>query len=204
MGLEEEPANCVNPAIGIISGFLPKHPPRAQRDADGQTVDTIYAVFVDCNPGILQDEYTEAEIEEKKVSHIPFSDAIKAAKINNYFKVQPSLSHPTTIDFLHGIFEEGYDDSGFLIEAKKTSKTNGKSSQGKVAKCKAEPTSMQKEKKQRQKRHKKQAERDKEKAKKEKVDFNVIFDDDSSYSGKSLYLLPYTPCTMSLSLYSAF
>ena len=82
-GLEEESATRVNPAIGIISDFLPKCPPRAQRSADGPTVDTLYAVFVDCNSDILQDDYTVSEMKEKKVSHIPFSDAIKGAKVNN-------------------------------------------------------------------------------------------------------------------------
>ena len=66
------------------------------------------------------------------MSHIPFSDAIKAAKVNNYSKFQPSLPNPATVDFMNGIFEEGYDDSGFLIEMKKSSKTKGKASQGKA------------------------------------------------------------------------
>ena len=48
---------------------------------------------------------------------------------------------------------------------------------------------MQKDKKQRQKRLKKQAQRGKAQAKKSKYDFNTIFDDDSSYTGKSLYSL---------------
>jgi len=113
-GLEEEPANRVNPAIGIISGFLHKCSPRAQRSADGQKVDTLYDVFVDCNSDILQYDYTVSEIKEKQVSHIPFSDAIKAAKVNNYLKFQPSLPHPATANFLNGIYEEGYDDSGFF------------------------------------------------------------------------------------------
>ena len=48
---------------------------------------------------------------------------------------------------------------------------------------------MQKDKKQRQKRHKKQAQRGKTQAKKSKDDFNALFEDDSSYAGKSLYSL---------------
>ena len=132
-GLEEQPATRVNPAIGIISGFLPKCSPRAQISADGPKVDTLYAVFVDCNTDILQDDYTEVEMKEKKVSQIPFSDAIKAAKVTNYLKFYPSLPHPATVNFLNGKYEEGYDDTGFLIEVKKPSKTKGKASQVKVA-----------------------------------------------------------------------
>ena len=154
-GLEEQPATRVNPAIGIISGFLPKRSPRAQTSADGSKVDTLYAVFVDCNTDILQDDYTEVELKDKKVSQIPFSEAIKAAKANNYLKFQPSLPHPATIDFLHGQFHEGYDDNGFLIEVEKQSTSKGKDSQGKAAKSKVKQTSMQKEKKQRQKKRKK-------------------------------------------------
>ena len=81
-GLEEEPATRVNPVIGTISGFLPKCSPRAQISIDGPKVDTLYAVFVDCNTNILQDDYTEVEMKEKKVSQIPFSEAIKAAKVS--------------------------------------------------------------------------------------------------------------------------
>ena len=140
-----ETVEHVKPAIGVISGFLPKRSPRAQRDVDGQKVDTLYAVFVDCSPDMLQADYTDAKMKEKKVLHIPFADAIKAGKISNYFKFQPSsLPHPATVDFLCGIFEEGYDDSGFLIEVAKVSKTKGKSSQGKVTKSTVKPTSMQK------------------------------------------------------------
>ena len=105
-GLEEDPATRVNPAIGIISGFLPKRSPRAQTSADGSTVDTLYAVFVDCNTDILQDNYTEVELKDKKVSQIPFSEAIKAAKANNYLKFQPSFPHLAIIDFLNREFHE--------------------------------------------------------------------------------------------------
>jgi hypothetical protein len=154
-GLEEQPATRVNPAIGIISGFLRKHSPRAQTSADGSKVDTLYAVFVDCNTDILQADYTEVERKDKKVSQIPFSEAIKAAKANNYLKFQPSLPHPATIDFLNQEFHKGYDDNGFLIEMEKPSKTKGKASQGKAAKSKVKQTSMQKDKKQRHKKHKK-------------------------------------------------
>ena len=115
----------------------------------------------------------------------------------------PPLPHPATVNFLSGIFEEGYDDIGFLIEVKKSSKTKRKGCQGKVAKAKVKQTSMQKEKKQGQNRCKQQVERGNEKAKEAKVDFNAILDDDSSYSGKSLYSLPYTPFTISLSPYTA-
>ena len=65
-GLEEEPATRVNPVIGITSGFLPKCSSHAQRSADGPKVDTLYTVFVDCNTDILQDDYTEVEMKEKK------------------------------------------------------------------------------------------------------------------------------------------
>ena len=141
-GLEEDPATRVNPAIGIISGFLPKRSPRAQTSADGSTVDTLYAVFVDCNTDILQDDYTEVELKDKKVSQIPFSEAIKAAKANNYLKFQPSLPHPATINFLNQEFEEGYDEKGFLIEEEKPSNTKGKARKDKVVKCKLKPTTI--------------------------------------------------------------
>jgi len=88
----------------------------------------------------------------------------------------------------------------FLIEGKKPSKTKGKASQVKVAKAKIEQTSMQKDKKQRKKR----AQRGQTKAKKAKDNFNAMFDDDFSYSCKSLYSLPYTPFILSLSLFSTF
>ena len=203
-GMEEHPATRVNPAIGIISGFLPKRSPCAQTSADGSTVDTLYAVFVDCNTDILQDDYTEVELEDKKVTKIPFSAAIKVAKANNYLKFQPSLPHPATIDFLNREFHEGYDDNGFLIEVEKPSKTKGKDSQGKAAKSKAKQTSMQKDKKQRQKKRKKQEQRGKTKAKKTKDAFNAIFDDDSSYAGKFVYSHLHTPFSLSLSLYLVF
>ena len=72
-------------------------------------------------------------MKEKKVSQIPFSDAIKTAKVNNNLNFQPSLPHPATVNFLNGIYKEGYDHNGFLIEAKKPSKTKGKANQVKVA-----------------------------------------------------------------------
>ena len=203
-GMEDEAATRVNPAIGIISGFLPKGSPCAQTSADGSTVDTLYAVFVDCNTDILQDDYTEVELEDKKVTKIPFSAAIKVAKANNYLKFQPSLPHPATIDFLNREFHEGYDDNGFLIEVEKPSKTKGKVSQGKAAKSKAKQTSMQKDKKQRQKKRKKQEQRGKTKAMKTKDAFNAIFDDDSSYAGKFAYSHLHTPFSLSLSLYLVF
>ena len=54
-GNEEEKAVCVKPAIAIISGFLPAKSTCAQKYDDGKYVDTLNAVFVDYNPGGIQD-----------------------------------------------------------------------------------------------------------------------------------------------------
>ena len=183
---------------------MPKGSLRAQRDEDGQKVDTLYAVFVDWNPDIIQEDYTEAETKENNVSYIPFADAIKAAKASNYSKFQLSLPHPVTVNFILGLYEEGYDDHGFLIEGKKGPKAKGKPSKGKATNANVKQASMRIKKKQRQKRRKKQADKGKKKDKKAKDAFNVIFDDESSFSNKSLHSLSYAPFTMSSSLYSAF
>ena len=76
------------------------------------------------------------------MSQIPFSEAIKAAKANNYLKFQHSLPRPATVNFLNQEFEEGYDENGFLIEEEKPSNIKGKARKDKVVKSKLKQTSM--------------------------------------------------------------
>ena len=102
------------------------------------------------------------------------------------------------------MFEEGYDNNGFLIEEKKPSNTKGKASKVKVVKSKLKFTSMQHDKKQSQKKWRKQAQRGKTLAKKSKDAFIARFYDDSSYTGKFLYSPLQTLFTLSLSLDSVF
>jgi len=205
-GNEEEIAVRVKPAIAVISGFFPAKSPRAQKFDDGKCVDTLMAVFMDCNPDVIQDDYMEAKLKEKMVSTpIPFSDAIKAAKARNYYKFHPPLPHRATYNFISGIRADGYDAHGFLIDLlergeEKTgtkAKAKGKSSKSKATKAKANKTTMQIEKKSRQKKHKKQAAKGKKYKKSQKRSSNHFYMTLILHMLVSLYIqfhVLYLPC----------